>query len=142
MNNLDKAKEILNGGDYTCVLYKNGVTYLSEARGVAPMLNFIDNQTDLKGFAAADKVVGKAAAMLFALAGIKELYAVVMSKSAEEFLETTDIKYSYSTLTNKICNRNGDGICPMEQVTADISEPSQAYLAVKNKLKQLRKEKR
>ena len=142
MNNLDKAKEIFNGGDYTCVLYKDGVTYLSNARGVAPVLNFIDNQTDLKGFAAVDKVVGRAEAMLFALTGIKELYAVVLSKSAEEFLKNSDIEYSYGRLTDKIMNRRGDGLCPMEQATAGIDDPSQAYIAVKNRMNELRKEKR
>ena len=142
MNNLDKAKEIFNGGDYTCVLYNDGVTYLSNARGVAPVLNFIDNQTDLIGFAAVDKVVGRAAAMLFALTGIKELYAVVLSKSAEEFLKNSDIEYSYGRLTDKIMNRRGDGRCPMEQSTAGIDDPSQAYIAVKNRMKELRKEKR
>lgn len=141
MNNLEKAKEILSDGGYTCVLYKDGVTYSSNLRGVAPMISFIDNQTDLNGFAAADKVVGKAAAMLFALAGVRELYAEIMSKSAEEFLKNSNIKYTYGRLTDKIINRNGDGICPMEQATVDINDPSQAYITVKNKLNELRKEK-
>lgn len=139
MTNLEKTKEILKGG-YTCVLCNSEQVYTSTKRGVAPMLEFIDSGTDLHGFSAADKVIGKAAAMLFVHAGVAEVYADIMSKSAADFLAGRKIPFSYGELTDKIINRRGDGICPMEQATADINDIDEAIAAIKKRLAELRKD--
>lgn len=139
MTNLENAKKLLKNGGYTCVLCKDEQAYTSTKRGVAPMLEFIDNGTDLRGFSAADKVIGKAAAMLFCHAGIAEVYADVISKAAAEFLSANDIPFSYGTLAENIINRKGDGICPMEQVTANINNTDEAITAIKKRLEELRK---
>lgn len=139
MTNLENAKKLLKNGGYTCVLYKDGTLYTSTERGVAPMLEFIDSGTNLRGFSAADKVIGKAAAMLFCHAEVAEVYADVMSKAAADFLSERNIPFSYGELTDKIINRRGDGICPMEQVTADINDTDKAIAAIKRRLEELRK---
>lgn len=139
MTNLENAKKLLKDGGYTCVLYKDGTLYTSTERGVAPMLEFIDSGTNLRGFSAADKVIGKAAAMLFCHAEVAEVYADVMSKAAADFLSERNIPFSYGKLTAKIINRRGDGICPMEQVTADINDTDKAIAAIKRRLEELRK---
>ncbi len=139
MTNLEKAKNLLKSNGYTCVLYKDDKFYTSTERGVAPMLEFIGSGTDLRGFSAADKVIGKAAAMLFCHAEVAEVYADVMSKAAADFLSERKIPFSYGELTDKIINRKGDGICPMEQVTADINDTNKAIAAIKIRLKELRK---
>lgn len=43
---------------------KGSTIYISTERGVKPLIDRIDDGTDLQGFSAADKVVGKAAAFL------------------------------------------------------------------------------
>ena len=139
MTNLEKAKNILNGSEYTLVLCNGEKLYTSAKRGVAPMLEFIDSKTDLHGFSAADKVVGKAAATLFAYAGVSEIHTTVISKPAADFLSAKGITFTYDTLVDNIINRKGDGICPMEQVTADINDPEQAIVAIKKRLEELRK---
>lgn len=140
MNNLKKAKELLKNGQYTCVLCKGNVIYTSTLKGISPMVGFLGDDIDLNGFSAADKIVGKAAAMLFSLAGVKEVYAEVLSKSAAEYLSDRNIAFSYGTLTDKIINRKGDDICPMEKTVADLTDEKSAFEAVKNKLNKLRKE--
>ncbi|MBQ5319949.1 MAG: DUF1893 domain-containing protein [Oscillospiraceae bacterium] len=139
MTNLEKAKSILRGSKYTLVLCNGDKLYTSIKRGVAPMLEFIDNGTDLRGFSAADKVIGKAAAMLFVHAGVVEVYADVISRAAADFLCAKGINFTYNELTDKIINRNGDGICPMEQVTTDINDTDEAIIAIKKRLEELRK---
>ncbi len=139
MTNLETAKETLKIGNYTCVLCKGEQIYTATKRGVAPMLEFIDRGTDLRGFSAADKVIGKAAAMLFVHAGVTEVYADVMSKAAADFLSKKGLPFTYGELTDKIINRKGDGICPMEQVTANINDTSEAIIAIKKRLEELRK---
>lgn len=140
MTDLEKAKEILKSGNYTCVLCKGKQIYTSVERGVVPMLEYIDNGTDLHGFSAADKVIGKAAAMLFCHVGIAEVYTDVISKAAADFLTVKEICFTYNLLVESIINRKGDGICPMEQVTAEISDTKEAIRAIKKRLEELRKD--
>lgn len=128
MSDIERAKEILSGGDYTCVLCREDVTFTDKAKGISPMLDFIGKSVDLRGFSAADRIVGKAAAILFVNAGVIEVYAEVMSRAGMSFLAAHGVKHSYGMLTEKIINRDQTDICPMEKavkeikMTADIDE--------------------
>lgn len=141
MNDLEKAKEILEKGNYTCVICKGDTVYTSVDRGVAPVISFIDNKTDISGFSVADKVIGKAAAMLFSLAGVKEIFTDVISIPAKQYLDKQGIAVSYNKLTEKIVNRAGNGLCPMETLVININDEIEAFHAISEKLKMLRKEK-
>ena len=50
----------------------------------------------LKGASIADKVVGKGAAALMILGGIKELYTDIISTKALELLQKSDIKVDFT----------------------------------------------
>ncbi|MCM1321915.1 MAG: DUF1893 domain-containing protein [Bacteroides sp.] len=133
-----KAKELFSSGKYTCVLVKDGVVHTSVLTGIAPLLAFIENGTALEGFSAADKIVGKAAALLFTFLGIKELYTPVLSEAARGVLEAHGILYHADTIAEEIINRSGTGCCPMECAVRHISEPKDAVPALKNALSLLR----
>ena len=139
MNNLRRAVEILKGENHTCVLCKGETVFASDEKGIKPMVNFIDSGILSEGFCAADKIVGKAAAMLFCLAKVKAVYAEVMSRSGLEFLQKHNIICEYETLTDKIINRKGDGICPMEKAVAEIDDCNEAFIAIKETMKKLQK---
>lgn len=134
MSNIDHAKVLFQSGKYTCVLCKDDIVYTSTRSGISPMVEFITAGINLKGFSAADKIVGKAAAMLFVLAGVKEVYACVMSEQAVKVFLQYGVKYYCDTLTEAIINRTGTGICPMEQEVKDIENLSDAFDAIKQKL--------
>ena len=138
MNDLQKARSILESGNHTCVLCKGDAVYISDKSGIAPMVGFISEGVDLKGFSVADKIVGKAAAMLFILAGIKNAYGEVMSIGGLEFLEQNGIGASYNVLTKKIINRSGTDICPMEKAVENISVPTEAFLSIKETIRKLK----
>ena len=138
MTNVEKAKELLIDNK-TCVLVKDDMVITSELRGIAPVINLLNTNTDLKGYSVADRIVGKAAALLFVYAGIKEAYGEVMSEAGIKVLEKYNIPYSYKTKTEKIINRTGDDICPMEKTVIDIDNPEDAYIALKKKVESLRK---
>ena len=138
MNDLEKAKEVLGGNEYSCVLYKGEVNYTSMQRGIAPLVQWIEEKKDLAGFSAADRIVGKAAAMLYILLGVKAVYAPVMSEKAYEVLSGRGIRAAYDTLVPAIINREGTGSCPMELTVADIGDPAQAFTALKKKIAQLK----
>jgi hypothetical protein len=136
-SDLMKAKELLLKEDYTCVLCKDGVVYQSTERGVKPLLGWLNDKTDVKGFYAADRVVGKAAAFLYVLLGVNAVYAPVISHPAADTLQDHGILVEADNVVDAIRNRAGTGFCPMEQTVKDISDPLEAKNAVISKLKDL-----
>lgn len=136
---MEKTKEILEKGNYTCVLSKDDIVITSNERGVKPLVALVEQNADVKDFFAADKVVGKAAAFLYVILGVKQVYARVISKHALSVFERYKIKVSYDILTDAISNRTGDGFCPMETAVLDADSPSAALDLIKNKLKELKK---
>ena len=139
MNNLEKAKELLENSDYTCVICSDEETLTSHKRGVAPLLEWIDEGKSLNGYSAADKVVGNGAAFLYVLLDVKELYADVISKSALDTLTKYGIHVTYGVLTEAIRNRDNTGFCPIETAVSGISSPEMALIAIRNRLKEMKK---
>ena len=88
MNNIEKAKERLKNGA-SLVLY-DGKEFIEEnGKGLSPLLKLLSEKNDLSRFCAADKIIGKAAALLFALLKIKNVYGEVLSRKAD----TRKIRY-------------------------------------------------
>lgn len=132
------AKENLEGHSICLCLDGNIIT--DDKKGIAPMLGFIASGTALKGYSAADLIVGKAAAMLFVKAGIAEVFAKTISKPACKYLEKYKIPYSYDILTDSIINRQGTDICPMEKTVTDIDDFEEGYAALTAKVALLKQE--
>lgn len=136
MTDLQIAKNNLSG--HTICLCKEGNCLFSEKRGIAPMMGFIGDGVDLSGYSVADMVVGKAAALLFVKCGIKRVFAKTLSEYAKKVLELYGIDYEYETLTERIINREGTDTCPMEKAVTNTENPEEAYIILKNKLKELK----
>ena len=134
---LQTARQLLENGNYTCVLCRDDVTHTSTRRGVAPLLYWLDENTDLRGFSAADRVVGRATAYLYHLLGVKEVFARVMSRPAAQVLADYGIPASWETLVDAIENRQKTGPCPMEYATRNCTTPEEALAAVREALKHL-----
>ncbi len=137
---MDRAIALLQEG-YTCALVKEGRELCSTQRGVAPLLSWLKEKEDCEGAFAADKVVGKAAAFLYILLGVKKVHALVLSESAEAVFLRYGVPYSFEEKVPAIRNRKGDGFCPMEQAVLRMGEPKKAYEKICQTLQKL-KEKR
>ncbi|MCM1546520.1 MAG: DUF1893 domain-containing protein [Clostridiales bacterium] len=137
MTDIQTAKNNLAG--HTICLCKGGECLYSDRRGIAPMMGFIESGVDLSGYSVADKVVGKAAALLFIKCGIISVYAETLSEYAKKALEERGIAVEYKTLTERIINRDGTDICPMEKTVLNCGDAEEAYALLKNKLKELQK---
>ena len=137
-HDLHKALSLLQSGKYTCVVCKEDVVYTTTARGVAPLLSWLDSGTDLKNFSAADRVVGRGAAFLYSLLGVKEVHAKVMSYPAAEVLRSYSILAEADLFVEGIINRKGDGPCPFEAAVMDIHDANEALTAIRNKRAQLK----
>ena len=139
MDNLLKAQHFLESGNHTCVVCKEDSIYTTSQRGVAPLLNWLDDGVDLKGYSAADRVVGRGAAFLYCLLGVKEVYAKVMSHPAAEILRLHGIDAQADIFVDGIINRKGDGPCPFEAAVMEIYDAEEALAAIRNKRSQLMK---
>lgn len=134
---LTKARTLLDVGDYTCVLCKDDTIHTNTARGVAPLLHWVDTGLDMRDFSAADRVVGRGAAFLYVLLGVKEVYARIMSRPAAEVLQAHGISVSAGTMVEGIINRQGTGPCPFEAAVMDITDAQNALTAIRAKMAQI-----
>ncbi len=135
---LQKAKESLMTEGYTLVLNNGTDVLFSRERGVKPLLNLIDSGYDCSSFSAADKVVGAAAAYLYVLMNIKEIYVSVLSEKAETVLMKYGIPYYADKKVPYIINRKGDGICPMESAVKNAVSPEDALSKIRSQLEKLK----
>ena len=132
MNDREKAIGLLRG-DVTCALCKGDRAFTTVERGVKPLLKLLQSGENYAGFAAADKVVGKAAAFLYALLQVDYVYAHVISAPALRTLERLGISVAYAQQVPAIRNRAGTGFCPMETAVWNVDDPHIAYDILKRK---------
>lgn len=122
-------------GRASCVACRDGEVRVSETRGIGPMVDWLtEDENSLRGASVADRIIGRAAALLMVYGGVKECFGEVVSRGALQTLEEAGIPCAYMNTAVAISNRRGDGICPMERLTAPIKDPKEAFEALKNKL--------
>lgn len=134
---LESCKERLETENLTCAIRQGEQIYQFTERGIRPFMSLLEDGIDLKGAVAADKVVGKAAALLMQKAKIDAVYAAVISEPACKVLQDAGIELAFGTLVPRIQNRQGDGLCPMESAVIDITDADEAYRVLQRKLASL-----
>lgn len=136
---LERAIQLLKDEDLTCVVVGPERIIPSRARGIAPLLTLLEQEPEaLAGAAVADRIIGKAAAMLCAAGGVAAVYGEVMSEAGLAMLKAQGIPAEYGTLVKEIRNRTDTGLCPMEQTVLDLEAPEQAAPALRRTLDRLR----
>ena len=136
---LERAKEILAQTGSTCVLCRDDLVYTTTQRGVRPLIDWLESGQDTWGFSVADKVVGKAAALLYCLLGVRRVHGNVMSDAAVKVLRRNGIEVYWDRLTEGIRNRADTGPCPLESATTHIDDPEEALPVILATLKSLQK---
>lgn len=136
-----RAINTLTATGCRCAAVKGETVYTADERGIAPLLNWLEKGVDLRGFAVADRIVGKAAALLFVLCGVKTVYGEVMSEKAPPVLQEHGIAFSCGKSVPMIINREGTGSCPMEATAASIDDPHEAFEALKKTAAELARRK-
>lgn len=132
-----KARTLLDGSDFTCVVCRDESVLTATERGVKPLLNWVETGVDLTGFSAADRVVGRGAAFLYCLLGVQAVYARVMSRPAAQVLEAHGIRTLTDSLVDGIINRQGTGPCPFEDAVMHITDAREALEAIRRKMAQM-----
>lgn len=133
MSDLDIAKSKLYEEELTLTIVKNGeVLFKTDSHRISGFLGAIEKLgAKLEGAAAADRVAGKAVALLCVCAGIREVYAEVLSRKAKIVFEENGIRHEWKELVGNILDLNKHGACPFEKAADAISDPKDAYRAFK-----------
>lgn len=126
MQNIELAKNTLQEENQSIVIVKNQeIVYKSKDSGIKPLLHaYQNNLSELESVSVADKVIGKAAALMLIDGKIHDLYAELISEAALEVLRDTDIKVTYGLKVENILNRDQTDLCPMEKLAKDESQGS------------------
>lgn len=112
--------------------------YYSTSSGIKPVISKLNENIEyFKGLSVADKIIGKASAMLLTLSKVKHVDALVLSKAGKDIFDKYNIEYTYVELVDYIINRKGDDMCPMEKTVANIDDLNEAYIALNNKVKEI-----
>lgn len=128
-----ELREILEESGCSCVIANKGEVRSFHSRGVIDLLRLLHEEPGfLDGAEIADKVVGKGAAALMALGGIREVYAVVLSKKAAGLLSQYGIAFSYGKLVDGIINRQGTGPCPVESLCSECATAEECLPLIEN----------
>ena len=132
------AINLISEGTASCVVLKDNTIVKTQCdRGIGPVIRLYESGI-LKDAFVVDKIIGKAAAMVMTLGGVKGCYGVTMSASAVAWLKAHQVSVQYETCVEAIINRKGDGICPMEQTVKEIEDEETALVALKEKIAELR----
>ena len=121
MRDLELAKEILDKEKLTLALVKDEECFFrSKERGIKPLyIALMNHKEKLKGASAADKIVGKGAALLYIRGEVANIYAKVISKSSVEVLENKKISIEKEKMVPYIKNRDMSGMCPIETMAEE-----------------------
>lgn len=127
MNDINHAKYILEDRNASVVFCRGEQMIILDGKGIKPLLELMKKQIALSEYSVADKIVGKAAALLFIKMKVSSVYGSVMSGKARDIFLHYNIPFFYKTLTKEIINRRGDDICPMEKAVENVNDPEKAY---------------
>jgi len=128
------AQNKLAEGEYSCVLVGDGnIIMTSYDKGIKPLFaQLIEDEKFLENAVLADRVIGKAAALLIIFGNIKSVYAHVISDCAKNILEKNNIEVEYNRIVPYIMNQDGTDKCPMEKLVDEIEDPVEAFIVFKN----------
>jgi hypothetical protein len=133
MTDLELAKQTLHADSLAFVIAKDGAILRTGTRqGIGELLQAVDALGETAHAASlADKVIGKAVAMVVLTARIHAVYSPLMSQAANDTLAHDQITVEYDRLIPLILNKRNDGPCPMERLTLPINDPLAAVAALR-----------
>lgn len=128
---MEQIKNILHERQCSCVIKGTAGITVCTQRGVADLYDLYTNRPEvLRGALIADKVVGKGAAALMALAGVRSVWADIISTPALTLLKEAGIPTDFMREVPYIINRSRTGRCPLETACDGLTSPEEIYPAI------------
>lgn len=136
---MEELKGLLDRDGVTlAVRSADGSVSCYTGRGVGDLYRLLVASPEvLRGSIAADKVIGRGAAALMALGGVREAFGIVMSRSARDLLEAEGVRADYEVMTDSIVNRQGTGPCPVEALTAGCRDAAECLAPIQKFLESI-----
>ena len=140
MQDLEIAKNELYSKQLTLSIVKdNRVLFQTDSHRISGFIRAIDTLgKGLNGASVADRVAGKALALLCIYAGIREVYAEVLSKQAQALFQENKLSCQYGQLVDNVLDLNKTGVCPFEKAASEISDPKDSYSLFKALLEKMK----
>ncbi|MCY6371346.1 DUF1893 domain-containing protein [Clostridium ganghwense] len=137
MKDIELAKKHLLENNLSLVIVKDGkVVVEKNERGIKPLfMAVLEKKDTIDGGVLADKVIGKAAAMLSVKANLKCIYTKMISENAIEVLKDNNISFEYDLKVPYIMNRTKTDSCPVEKMAKDEENVEHLIKKIKNFLK-------
>jgi hypothetical protein len=133
MQDLEIARERISEKRLTLCIVKEGeVIFETKSHGISGFLKAVEEFEDrLRGASVADRVVGKAIALLCIYASVSDVYALTLSRKAKELFEENAIHVEYGVLVENVLSPDKAVACPFENLAAGIADPRDAYRKLK-----------
>ena len=133
-------RQLKESGMNLLVFRGDDVIYSSSGRGVSPLLGAIEEVglEGLEGVLTADRIVGRAAALLNLYMGVSEVHALVISTGAEGLFRGHGVAFDFAEETDVVKAVDGVLFCPFEKLVQGISDPGEAFVAIREKLAEMR----
>lgn len=127
---LEEMLSLLTATESSCRIYRNqDLVFSSRHIGVKPLLLFMETPRETRTgdrWVLVDKVIGKAALLLAALLGMDTIYTPLASQAAVDSARHHGIALHARDIVPSIRNRQGTGLCPLEQSVLSTEDPEEA----------------
>lgn len=140
MGDLKLAREILYTQDKKLVIAKdNEIIYSSDENGIKPLfLAYKSLNNNIRGASCADRVVGKAASMIYKNLNIKSLYCDIISEVGKKILEDMGIEVTSVQVVEYIKNRDKTDMCPVEKLALNENSFENLISSIEKFLEQIK----
>ena len=114
---------MLNEKHLSLVIKNNDEIRTFNKTGVHDLVKILDTDPSLlQGAIVADKLIGKAAASLMIMGGVKEVHTNLICTPAVHMFKEADIPVSYAEEVPMIMNRDKSGQCPIDSKIDTVSD--------------------
>ena len=131
MNDIQQARKLLEEGHSLAIVNDGVCIYTGKGSWIHPIVEAYEVLGDaLHGAAVADRIIGKAAAILCIRGRVGQVYTPIASRAAVEAFTRAGIPMTCDTQVEGIMSRSGTGLCLAEKALMDLEELDEAFYAL------------
>ncbi|MCF8001687.1 MAG: DUF1893 domain-containing protein [Halanaerobiales bacterium] len=133
MNDKKLAINKLKKSEYKLVVVKdNEIKYKSREDSVSSIMDLLDENPELlKNSIVADKVIGRAVAMICDCGEVEFCYGTIISNGALDVFKNANIPYEANQKVEYIKNKDNTDLCPIEKLTLKVDNSSEGIEKIK-----------
>ena len=136
VRDLKLAREVLSTTDCSIVVVSYGKIWKKKkGEGIKSILEVFEEMgEDIHRSVIGDRILGRASALLCRYVKAQGVYSPQGTKTGIALLIMGGVPCQVDELIPLIINRNGNGLCPFEEMLKDVDSPDEAYKILKEKV--------